>query len=64
MIKMIEAESKANCETCQVNSDSQFDHCRSGELFGWGCQPVWFVLGSSISEDQNWYSDECFWSSS
>ena len=30
MIKMIEAESKANCEACQVNSDSQFDHCRSG----------------------------------
>ena len=21
---------KANCEACQVNSDSQFDHCRSG----------------------------------
>ena len=30
MIKMIEAESKANCEACQVNSNSQFDHCRSG----------------------------------
>ena len=28
--KMIEAESKANCEACQVNSDSQFDHCQSG----------------------------------
>ena len=27
---MIEAETKANCEACQVNSDSQFDHCRSG----------------------------------
>ena len=30
MIKMIEAESKANCEAYQVNSNSQFDHCRSG----------------------------------
>ena len=30
MNKMIEAETKANCEACQVNSDSQFDHCRSG----------------------------------
>ena len=30
IIKMIEAESKANCEACQVNSNSQFDHCRSG----------------------------------
>ena len=30
MDKNIQAESKANCEACQVNSDSQFDHCRSG----------------------------------
>ena len=30
MNKLIEAETKANCEACQVNSDSQFDHCRSG----------------------------------
>ena len=30
MNKMIEAETKANFEVCQVNSDSQFDHCRSG----------------------------------
>ena len=30
MSKMIEAETKANCEACWVNSDSQFDHCRSG----------------------------------
>ena len=30
MNKMFEAETKANCEACQVNSDSQFDHCRSG----------------------------------
>ena len=30
MNKMIEAETKANCEACQVNSDSQFDHCQSG----------------------------------
>ena len=30
MDKNIQAESKANCETCQVNSDLQFDHCRSG----------------------------------
>ena len=30
MNKMIEAETKANCEACRVNSDSQFDHCRSG----------------------------------
>ena len=30
MDKMIEAETKANCEACQINSDSQFDHCRSG----------------------------------
>ena len=30
MDKMIEDECKANCEACQVNSDSQFDHCREG----------------------------------
>ena len=30
MSKIIEAEVKGNCEACQVNSDSQFDHCRSG----------------------------------
>ena len=30
MNKMIEADTKANCEACRVNSDSQFDHCRSG----------------------------------
>ena len=30
MDKMIEAETKANCEACQINSDSQFNHCRSG----------------------------------
>ena len=30
MNKMIDAECKANCEACQVNSDSQFDHCKSG----------------------------------
>ena len=30
MDKMIEDECKANCEACQVNSDSQFDHCKSG----------------------------------
>ena len=30
MKKMIEAETKANCEACQVDSDSQFDHCRKG----------------------------------
>ena len=30
MNKMIESETKANCEACQVNSNSQFDHCRSG----------------------------------
>ena len=30
MNRMIEAERKANCEACQFNSDSQFDHCRSG----------------------------------
>ena len=30
MDKNIQAESKANCKTCQVNSDSQFDHCQSG----------------------------------
>ena len=30
MNKMIEGETKANCEACQVNSDSQFDHCKSG----------------------------------
>ena len=30
MNKMIEAETKTNCEACRVNSDSQFDHCRSG----------------------------------
>ena len=30
MNKMIKAETKANCEACRVNSDSQYDHCRSG----------------------------------
>ena len=30
MDRMINFECKANCEACQVNSDSQFDHCRSG----------------------------------
>ena len=30
MDKNIQAESKANCEACQVNSDSQFNHCQSG----------------------------------
>ena len=28
--RIIEAETKANCEACQVGSDSQFDHCQSG----------------------------------
>ena len=28
--KSIEAESKAHCEACKVNSDSQFDHFKSG----------------------------------
>ena len=28
--KNIEAESKAQCEACKVNSDSQFDHFKSG----------------------------------
>ena len=30
MNKMIEAETRANCEACRMNSDLQFDHCRSG----------------------------------
>ena len=30
MDRMIDAECKANCEACQVNSDSQFDHCKCG----------------------------------
>ena len=30
MDKFIDDESKANCEACQVNSDSQFDHCKRG----------------------------------
>ena len=30
MDRMINFECKANCEACQVNSDSQFNHCRSG----------------------------------
>ena len=30
MDKMIEVECKANCEACQVNSDSQFEHCKRG----------------------------------
>ena len=30
MDRMIDAECKANCEACQVNSDSQFDHCKHG----------------------------------
>ena len=28
MDKFIHDECKANCEACQVNSDSQFDHCK------------------------------------
>ena len=47
MDKNIQAESKANCETCQVNSDSQFDHCRSGNCLDdtydhldFNCQPA------------------------
>ena len=34
MDKFIHAECKANCEACQVNSDSQFDHCKRGNCFG------------------------------
>ena len=30
MDRMIDVECKANCEACQVNSDSQFDHCKRG----------------------------------
>ena len=30
MDRMIDDECKSNCEACQVNSDSQFDHCKSG----------------------------------
>ena len=30
MDKKILEEAKANCEACQVNSDSQFDHCCTG----------------------------------
>ena len=30
MDKFIHDECKANCEACQVNSDSQFDHCKRG----------------------------------
>ena len=30
MDRMINFECKANCEACQVNSESQLDHCRSG----------------------------------
>ena len=30
MDRMIDAECKANCEACQVNSDSQFDQCIRG----------------------------------
>ena len=29
MEKQIEAEAMENCEACQVNSDSQFDHCQT-----------------------------------
>ena len=29
MEKQIEAEARENCEACQVNSDSQFDHCQT-----------------------------------
>ena len=29
MEKQIEAEARQNCEACQVNSDSQFDHCQT-----------------------------------
>ena len=30
MEKQIEAEARDNCEACKVNSDSQFDHCQTG----------------------------------
>ena len=30
LMNLVLIECKANCEACQVNSDSQFDHCRSG----------------------------------
>ena len=30
MDRMTDAECKANCKACQVNSDSQFNHCKCG----------------------------------
>ena len=45
--KSIESESKAQCEACQVNSDSQFDHFKSGnclddtyEHLDYHCEPA------------------------
>ena len=47
MDKNILAESKANCEACQVNSDSQFTHCRIGNCLNdtydhldFNCEPA------------------------
>ena len=53
MDKMIEAKTKANCEACQINSDSQFDHCRSGNCLDEEINQFDFVFQPSTSKDQN-----------
>ena len=45
MNKMIEAEVKANCEACQMNLDSQFDHCRSGNCLDEDLNQIDLYLG-------------------
>ena len=45
MNKMIEAEAKANCEACQMNLDSQFDHCRSGNCLDEELNQIDLYLG-------------------
>ena len=45
MNKMIEAEAKANCEACQMNLDSQFDHCRSGNCLDEDLNQIDLYLG-------------------
>ena len=59
MNKMIEAETKANCEACQVNSDSQFDHCRSGYCLDEDINQFDMYFIPAHQKDQNQHSDEC-----
>ena len=47
MDKMIEDECKANCEACQVNSDSQFDHCGEGN-----CLKILIMLNCMLDQHE------------